>query len=79
MSQLGWALAGRKRYVEAEPLLIRGYEGLKEREAKIGAPARRSLVAAAGRIVPFYEAWGKADKAAEWRVKLATPAAGPGR
>jgi hypothetical protein len=71
-------LAGQKRYVEAEPLLIRGYEGLKDREAKIGAPAHRNLVAAAGRVVPFYEAWGKPDKASEWRVKLATPARRPG-
>jgi eukaryotic-like serine/threonine-protein kinase len=71
MSQLGWALKGRKRYVEAEPLLIQGYEGLKDRETNIAAPARKNLMAAAARIVPFYEAWGKKEKAANWRAKLA--------
>jgi serine/threonine protein kinase/tetratricopeptide (TPR) repeat protein len=75
MSLLGAALAGQKRYVEAEPLLVQGYEGLKAREASIPAPSRGNLAAAAARIVPFYEAWGRADKAAEWRKTLGQPAA----
>ncbi|MFI5455362.1 MAG: tetratricopeptide repeat protein [Isosphaerales bacterium] len=70
MSQLGAALAGQKKYDEAEPLLVGGYEGMKAREAKIPAPSTKALAAAAARIVPFYEAWGKADKAAAWRKKL---------
>ena len=48
---------------------------MKAREARIAARSRRHLAAAAARIVPFYEAWGKADKAAEWRRKLGQPAA----
>ena len=43
MSLLGTALAGRKQYAEAEPLLIGGYEGLKAREAAIPPPARGRL------------------------------------
>ncbi len=43
MSLLGTALAGRKQYAEAEPLLIGGYEGLKGREAAIPPPARGRL------------------------------------
>jgi serine/threonine protein kinase len=70
MSQLGWALAGQEKYAEAEPLLIQGYEGLKDREGKIPAPSRRNLDAAASRIVPFYDSWGKADQAAKWRARL---------
>jgi hypothetical protein len=70
MSLLGAALAGQKQYAQAEPMLIAGYEGLKAREAKIPAPNRSRLRAAAARIVPFYEAWGKPDKAAEWRKTL---------
>ena len=73
MSLLGAALAGQKKYAEAEPLLIAGYEGLKAREAKIPAPSRGRLAAAAARIVPFYEAWGQPDKAAEWRRSLGPP------
>jgi eukaryotic-like serine/threonine-protein kinase len=42
-SQLGGALLGHKRYADAEPLLLKGYEGMKQREDKIppigGSPA----------------------------------------
>jgi tetratricopeptide (TPR) repeat protein len=76
MSQLGAALAGQKKYAEAEPLLIQGYEGLKAREATISAPAKKYLSAAAARIVPFYEAWGQPAKAAAWRAKLPPTAEG---
>jgi hypothetical protein len=41
-SLLGGALLGQKKYAEAEPLLVHGYEGLKAREARIPAPERRS-------------------------------------
>src|SRR5207249_1243687 len=34
-SLLGGALLGQKRYADAEPLLLAGYEGMKERAAKI--------------------------------------------
>src|SRR5262249_9555418 len=70
MSLLGVALAGQKNYAAAEPLLIEGYQGLKARLASIPAPARGQLAAAAARIVPFYESWGKPDKAAGWRKTL---------
>jgi eukaryotic-like serine/threonine-protein kinase len=69
-SQLGTALAGQKKYAEAEPSLLEGYAGLKECAAKMPARGQRALVAAGARIVPFYEAWGKKDKAQEWRKKL---------
>jgi tetratricopeptide (TPR) repeat protein len=74
MSQLGTALARQEKYAEAEPLLIEGYEGLKAREAKIPATRKPELAAAAKRIVPFYRAWGKKDKADQWRAKLAPSA-----
>jgi hypothetical protein len=75
MSLRGAALAGQKKYAEAERLLIGGYEQLKARESKIPSPARNRLRAAAARIVPFYEAWGQPEKAAEWRKKLGPGAA----
>jgi hypothetical protein len=34
-SLLGGALLGQKKYAEAEPLLVKGYEGLKTREKTI--------------------------------------------
>jgi eukaryotic-like serine/threonine-protein kinase len=76
-SLLGGALLGQKKYAEAERLIVSGYEGMKAREAKIAPPGRPSLTDAAGRVVKLYEAWGKKDKAAEWRAKLAKPSAEP--
>jgi eukaryotic-like serine/threonine-protein kinase len=76
MGQLGAAMVGREKYAEAEPMLIGAYEGLKAREAKIAMPSRKHVTAAAARIVPFYEAWGKPERAAEWRKRLGLPGAG---
>jgi len=56
--------------VETGTLVDSDYEGLKAREAKTPAPSKKRLTEAAERIVPFYEAWGKPDKAAEWRKRL---------
>jgi serine/threonine protein kinase/tetratricopeptide (TPR) repeat protein len=70
MSQLGWALFGGRKYAEAEPLLIKGYEGLKAREDRIPAPARVNLTASAGRIVAFYEVWSKPELGRSWAARL---------
>ena len=72
-SLLGGSLLGQKKYAEAEPLIVSGYEGMKAREAKIPPPGKPRLTDAAERVVQLYEAWGKKDKAAEWRAKLAKP------
>jgi hypothetical protein len=73
MTQLGVALVEQKKYAEAEPMLVDGYRGLKEREAKMSVPARKVLAAAAARIVALYEAWGRPDRAADWRKQLGLP------
>lgn len=49
-SLLGGALAGQKRFAEAEPLLVSGYEGMKQREAKIQASRKGGMVSTATRI-----------------------------
>jgi hypothetical protein len=69
MSQLGGALLGQAKYAEAEPLVVQGYEGLKVRAAKIPAVGKPRLREAAERVIRLYEAWGKPDKAAEWKKK----------
>ena len=69
-SRLGASLLGQKKYAEAEPLLLAGYEGLKASEAKIPATSRNSLPDAGKRVVQLYDAWGQPKKAAEWRKKL---------
>jgi hypothetical protein len=79
-SLLGGALLGQEKYAEAEPALVQGYEGLKARESQIPTLLARHRVAEAGRrIVQLYEAWGRPEKAAEWRVKLAGPGAAGSR
>jgi serine/threonine protein kinase len=71
LSLLGGAISGQRRYTEAEPMLINGYNGLREREAIMPFLRRKKLPAEAGaRIVELYEAWGKKDKAVEWRKRL---------
>ena len=66
-SLLGGALLGQKKYAEAEPLLVGGYEGMKQREAKIPAKARVRLTESLERMVQLYDAWGKKAEAAKWR------------
>jgi hypothetical protein len=70
-SLLGNALLEQEKYADAEPILVQGYEGLKAREGHIPPLYARFRVAEAGqRIVRLYEAWGRVEKAAEWRTKL---------
>jgi eukaryotic-like serine/threonine-protein kinase len=73
MSQLGAALAGQKKYREAEPLLVQGYEGLKARAMKIPAKAKPRLSEAAERVVHLYEAWDEPEQATAWKAKLGLP------
>src|SRR5262249_4902822 len=71
LSLLGDSLLGQKKYTEAEPLLLQGYEGIKQRKALI--PVRfwtPHLTDALERLVRLDEALGKKEKAAEWRQKL---------
>jgi tetratricopeptide (TPR) repeat protein len=76
-SMLGGALLGQKKCAEAEPLLLSGYEGLKQRQDTIPADGTVRLKEALQRLVQLYEDTGRPDQAAEWKQKLAefdTPA-----
>jgi tetratricopeptide (TPR) repeat protein len=69
-SALGGCLLGQKKYDEAEPLLLAGYEGLKRREDKNPRSVPQSrLSEAIGRLVQLYGAKGDAARADEWRRK----------
>jgi len=71
-SLLGASLAGRKKYAEAEPLLLEGYQGMVERKARVGWMGAANLLyvdRAREWIVQLYQAWGKPEKAAEWSRK----------
>jgi hypothetical protein len=67
---LGEALLEQKKYAEAEPLLLEGYEGMKTREAQIPPESRSRRTRALERLVRLYEAWGKKDKEARWQKAL---------
>ena len=57
--QLGEALYSQKKYDEAEPLVLGGYEGLMNRRKKVTVDARPRLPEAGRRVVTLYESWGK--------------------
>jgi tetratricopeptide (TPR) repeat protein len=69
-SACGASLLGQERYAEAEPLLLAGYTGMKQRQAQIPANTNKSLTEALERLVQLYDAWGKPEQANEWRHKL---------
>jgi hypothetical protein len=79
MSLLGSSLVGQKRFEEAEPLLLKGYEGMKQREEKIpktSGPARR-ILDAIDRLIEFYTAMGKPDEVKKWQAERARYSAMP--
>jgi serine/threonine protein kinase/Tfp pilus assembly protein PilF len=68
-SMLGDSLAGQKKYTEAEPLLMEGYQGLMERKGRMDVPDWYYVDRAHEWLVQLYQAWGKPEKAAEWKKK----------
>jgi eukaryotic-like serine/threonine-protein kinase len=66
-SMLGGALLGQRKYAEAESLLLKGYEGMKQQEAKIPKASKGNLTEAVLWLVQLYDAWGKPMEAAKWR------------
>jgi tetratricopeptide (TPR) repeat protein len=73
---LGDSLLSQKKYVEAESLLLAGYEEVRQREGTIPSPnGKFRLTEAIERLVLLYEARGKLERAAEWRARLPLAAA----
>jgi hypothetical protein len=69
-SLLGESLLAQKKYAEAEPLLLGGYRGMKDREARIPPQGRRRLAQAAERVLALYRAWDKPDRLRAWEREL---------
>ena len=62
---------GQRRYAEAEPLLLSGYQGLKLREPRMMYRTRKEFIKAAIEpLVQLYEIQGQTGPAAEWKKKL---------
>jgi serine/threonine protein kinase/tetratricopeptide (TPR) repeat protein len=68
-SLLGATLAGERKYAEAETLLLEGYQGMQARESHMAFGSRRYLEMGRSSLEQMYTAWGKPEKAAEWRKK----------
>ena len=58
-SVLGSSLAGQKKYAEAEPLLVEGYQGMLARKDRIGVPDWYHLDRAREWLVQLHRTWGK--------------------
>jgi tetratricopeptide (TPR) repeat protein len=67
--RLGATLMARRNYVEAEPLLISGYEGMRQRDSGI-RERYTVLTESIEYLVQLFEATSRFEKAAEWRTKL---------
>jgi tetratricopeptide (TPR) repeat protein len=63
----GQCLTDMARYAEAEKQLLMAYDS----ELAIRGEAHRKTRAVVGNLVHLYESWGKPDKVAEWRARLA--------
>jgi hypothetical protein len=70
-SLLGASLTGQHKFAEAEPFLVDGYRGMTQQEDASSIANQTEIGNAGQRIVELYESWGKPEKAAEWRQKLA--------
>lgn len=70
-SLFGESLVGLQRYADAEPLLLQGYNGLKQRSGAVpDVHQSKRMQESIERLVRLYDAWGKPDEAAKWRMEL---------
>jgi hypothetical protein len=69
-SALGGVLAQQREFAEAEPLLVQGYEGMKQREDQIPADQKLQLIEALDRLTRFYAAMENPVEAANWQQEL---------
>ncbi len=74
-SVLGACLTAQGHFAEAEPLVVEGYEELKD---AVGATASRKQEAL-DRVVQCYAAWGKPDAADRWRFHSTSRPDSPGQ
>jgi hypothetical protein len=65
------ARRGAKKYAEAEPLLLKGYEGMKTCEETIPPQASTHLPEALDRLIELYTATNQPDEAKKWQAERA--------
>jgi hypothetical protein len=60
-----------KKFAEAEPSLLSGYDGMKARQGQRPVKIAARLKDTVHELVRLYEAWGKAAQAARWKREQA--------
>ena len=70
-SALGAALLGQKKYADAEPLLLKGYEGMKAREKTIPPEGSTRIPEALDRLIELSSVTNKPDDVKKWRAERA--------
>ena len=76
-STLGGSLLGQKQYAAAEPLLLTGYQAMKQRETHIPLSGKPRLKEGVQRLVKLYEATGRRRSGRQ--VETETDRVRPGR
>lgn len=66
-TMLGAAPLGQKKYAEAEPLLLKGYKGMKARQKTIPPPAGERISEALDRLIDLYTATNKPDEVKKYQ------------
>jgi hypothetical protein len=69
MAVLGSTLLGEQKYAEAESLLLRSYEKMKERESQVAVRERRLLKRTAEQLAKLYHDQNRMEQAREWLNK----------
>ena len=68
---IGAAFTGQKKYADAEPLLLQGYEGIKKRETTIPPQGNPRLPESMDRLIELYTATNKPAEVKKWRTERA--------
>jgi serine/threonine protein kinase len=68
-SRLGEALIGQGKLADAEPLVIGGYQGMKQHQQKIPTEARRCIVEAVDRLILLYTKLGQSEEIKKWQAE----------
>jgi tetratricopeptide (TPR) repeat protein len=69
MSMLGAALLGQKKYTDAEPLLVKGFEGMKQRAETIPPQGKRRLIEAVDRLIELTAATNRPADVMKWQAE----------
>ena len=70
-TMLGHALCGEDKFSEAEPLLLAGYEGLKQRTDAVHFAEEKQKRDALESLAKICDATNRREQADRWRMELA--------